>query len=82
VPFIRQHHAQITNLHIKDMKRGVPDSYVPWGTGDAPITEVLQLLKKEPRWRIHSHVEYEYKGQGSPIEETKKCFEFVKRALA
>ncbi|HEY6212874.1 MAG TPA: TIM barrel protein [Vicinamibacterales bacterium] len=81
VPFVRAHHARITNLHIKDMKRGIPDSYVPWGTGDSPIRDVLQMLKKE-RWPIHAHIEYEYKGQETPVEETKKCLEFVKRALA
>jgi hypothetical protein len=54
---------------------------VPWGTGDSPIRDVLQMLKKE-RWPIHAHIEYEYKGQETPVEETKKCLEFVKRALA
>jgi len=81
VPFIREHHANITNLHIKDMKRNVPESYVRWGTGDAPIREVLQLLKHE-RWPIRAYVEYEYAGSGAPAAETAKCFAFMKRALA
>ena len=57
VAYIREHHDAITNLHIKDRKRNQGDN-VPWGTGDTPIREVLQLLKKE-RWPIHAHVEYE-----------------------
>ena len=60
VAYIREHHDAITNLHIKDRKRNQGDN-VPWGTGDTPIREVLQLLKKE-RWPIHAHVEYEYRG--------------------
>jgi sugar phosphate isomerase/epimerase len=81
VPFIREHHADITNLHIKDMKRGVSESYVPWGTGDTPIRDVLQMLKKE-RWPIPAYVEYEYRGEGSPVDEVKKCFALAKVALA
>ncbi|HEV3139232.1 MAG TPA: TIM barrel protein [Vicinamibacterales bacterium] len=81
VPFIREHHGDITNLHIKDMKRNVPDSYVPWGTGDAPIRDVLLMLKNE-RWPIRAHIEYEYAGKGTPIDETKRCFDYVKTALA
>jgi hypothetical protein len=46
-----------------------------------PIREVLFLLKKERR-PIHAHIEYEYSGAGSPIEETKKCDAFAKQALA
>src|SRR5438046_9423568 len=68
VPFIRDHHADITNLHIKDMKRGVPESYVPWGGGDTPIRDVLQMLTKE-RWPIPAYTEYEYRVEGGPVGE-------------
>jgi sugar phosphate isomerase/epimerase len=81
VPFIRENHASITNLHIKDMKRGVPESYVPWGRGDTPIGDVLQLLKKE-RWPIRAYLEYEYQGEGTPVEEVKKCLAYAQQALA
>ncbi len=81
VPFIRAHHVAITNLHIKDMKRGQPESYTRWGEGDAPIRDVLQLLKHE-RWPIRANIEYEYRGQGTPVEEVKRCYAFAKRALA
>jgi len=80
VPYIREHHADITNLHIKDMRKNRPESYVPWGEGDAPIRDVLQLLKRE-QWPIRAYVEYEYRGQGTPVEETKKCYEYMKQAL-
>ena len=78
--YIRQHHADITNLHLKDRKKNQGDN-VPWGQGDTPIREVLQLLKKE-KWPIRAYVEYEYKGAGSPVEEVKKCMAFAKAALA
>jgi sugar phosphate isomerase/epimerase len=78
--YIRQHHADITNLHLKDRKKNQGDN-VPWGQGDTPIREALQLLKKE-KWPIRAYVEYEYRGAGSPVEEVKKCMAFAKAALA
>ena len=80
VAYIRQHHADITNLHLKDRKKNDGDN-TPWGEGDTPIRQVLQLLKKE-RWPIRAYIEYEYRGSGTPVEEVKKCYAFVKSALA
>jgi sugar phosphate isomerase/epimerase len=80
VAFIREHHANITNLHLKDRRKNQGDN-VPWGTGDTPITAVLQLLKKE-RWPIHAHVEYEYRGSKSPVEEVAACVAYARQALA
>jgi sugar phosphate isomerase/epimerase len=79
VAFIRQHHASITNLHLKDRKKNQGDN-TPWGQGDTPIREVLQLLKRE-KWPIRGYVEYEYRGTASPVEEVKKCFAYAKQAL-
>jgi sugar phosphate isomerase/epimerase len=78
--YLRQHHADITNLHLKDRKKNQGDN-LPWGQGDTPIREALQLLKKE-RWPIRAYVEYEYKGAGSPVDEVKKCVAYIKQALA
>jgi sugar phosphate isomerase/epimerase len=80
VAYIREHHASITNLHLKDRKKNQGDN-VPWGTGDTPIREVLQLLKRE-RWPIPANIEYEYRGQGTPVEEVAKCYAYAKQALA
>jgi sugar phosphate isomerase/epimerase len=78
--YIRQHHADITNLHLKDRKKNQGDN-LPWGQGETPIKEVLQLLKRE-KWPIPAYVEYEYKGAGTSVEEAKKCLAFAKAALA
>ena len=80
VAYIRQHHADITNLHLKDRKKHQGDN-VPWGAGDTPLSEVLLLLKKQ-KWPIPAYVEYEYKGAGTPTEEVKKCFQYAKQILA
>ena len=78
--YIREHHADITNLHLKDRKKHEGDN-VSWGEGDTPLREVLLMLKKE-KWPIPAYVEYEYKGTGTPTEEVKKCFQFAKQILA
>ena len=78
--YIRAHHADITNLHLKDRKKNQGDN-TPWGQGDTPIKDVLQLLKKE-RWPIPVDIEYEYRGTGTSPEEVKKCYEFARQALA
>jgi sugar phosphate isomerase/epimerase len=78
--YIREHHADITNLHLKDRRKNQGDN-TPWGEGNTPIREVLQLLKKE-RWPIRAYIEYEYRGAGTPVEEVDKCVAYVKQALA
>ncbi|HKE82970.1 MAG TPA: TIM barrel protein [Vicinamibacterales bacterium] len=80
VAYIREHHDRITNLHLKDRKKNQGDN-VPWGMGDTPITEVLQLLKRE-KYPIRAYVEYEHRGTAGAVEEVKTCFEYAKRALA
>ncbi len=79
VAYLREHHASISNLHLKDRRRDQGPN-VPWGTGDTPIREVLQLLQRE-RWPIRAHLEYEYRGSGSPVDEVIRCYDYVKQAL-
>jgi sugar phosphate isomerase/epimerase len=80
VAYIREHHADITNLHLKDRKKHEGDN-LPWGEGETPLREVLLLLKKE-KWPIPAYVEYEYRGAGTPVEEVKKCSQYAKQILA
>ena len=80
VAYIREHHADITNLHLKDRKKNQGDN-MPWGQGETPIREVLQLLKKE-KWPIPADIEYEYRGTGTSPQEVKTCMAFAKMALA
>ena len=80
VAYLREHHAHVTNLHIKDRKRD-QGANVPWGEGDTPIRDVLRLLQQN-KWPITANLEYEYKGAGTPVEEVKKGIAFMRKALA
>ena len=80
VAFIQQHHARITNLHLKDKKKAINGGgNTPWGKGDMPITAVLKLLQKN-KWDILANIEFEY--DGDPLAEVSKCLQYCKAALA
>jgi sugar phosphate isomerase/epimerase len=81
VAFIKAHHARITNLHVKDMKRD-HGSYTPFGEGDTPIKGVLQLLKKE-KYGFPANLELEYKfpAESNLIAEMKKCLAYCQECL-
>jgi sugar phosphate isomerase/epimerase len=79
VPFIAEHHERIVTLHIKDRKKNQGKN-MPFGEGDTPIQEVLQLLKRE-KYPIPANIEYEYEG-GDTVAEMRKCYDYCRRALA
>jgi sugar phosphate isomerase/epimerase len=80
--YVKQRHSDIIVLHMKDRKKN-QGSNQPWGQGDTPIKEVLQLVKRE-RYAIPLNIEQEYPvPPGSDIiAEVKKCYEYCKIALA
>jgi sugar phosphate isomerase/epimerase len=80
VEYIKAQHEHILVLHLKDRKRDQGPN-TPWGQGDTPIKQVLQLLKKE-KYPMRALIEYEYKGTSDSVTEVKKCFEYCKEALA
>ncbi len=80
VEYIRQHHDRITHLHIKDRKKD-NGANMPFGEGDTPIKQVLQLLRDE-KYAIPALVEYEYRGTGTSVQEVKKCMDYMRNALA
>jgi sugar phosphate isomerase/epimerase len=81
--FLRKYHARTASFHIKD--RTTPEHCslnVAWGTGDTPLTQILQLVKKN-KWKIPASIEMEYTvPEGSDaVQEVKKCVEFCRKVL-
>lgn len=82
IPLIVKHHDRITSMHVKDRKKENGPN-VPWGQGDTPIAEVLQLMRKE-KYRFPAVIELEYPvPEGSTrVAEIGKCLEYCRRVLA
>jgi len=99
VPLVQKYHDRIASLHLKDRKgpataaaaptgaraggAGGGGANMPWGQGETPLKDVLQLMKKE-KYKFPASVEYEYPTpEGSDVlTEIKKCVEYCKKALA
>jgi hypothetical protein len=81
IPFMTKYHDRITHIHVKDRK--YDGATVPFGQGDVPIVECLQLMKKN-RWKFQATIEFEYPvPQGSDLlTEMAKCVAYCKKALA
>ncbi|WP_168222251.1 sugar phosphate isomerase/epimerase family protein [Aquisphaera giovannonii] len=81
IPVIEKYHDKIISLHLKD--RNAAGGNLPWGEGETPIREVLQLVKKE-RWPIYADIELEYRvPKGSTaVKEVAKCVAYCREALA
>jgi hypothetical protein len=54
---------------------------VPWGEGDTPVKQVLQLLR-DKKYPMRAFIEYEYRGAQDSVAEVKKYFQYCKDALA
>ena len=82
IPFIEKNHARITSMHLKDRKKNNGPN-TPWGQGDTPIKEVLQLMKRD-KHTYPATIELEYDvPQGSTVmAELAKCVQYAKDALA
>lgn len=82
VPFITKHHDRITHIHVKDRKMNNGPN-VPFGQGDTPIKEVLQLIR-DNRWNIQATIEFEYPiPEGSDrMTEIRKSVDYCRAALA
>ena len=82
IPFLKEHHARITHIHVKDRKlKNGPN--VPFGTGDTPIIEALQVIR-DNRWNIQATIEFEYDvpAGSDRMMEIAKCIEYCRTALA
>lgn len=84
IQFIQKNHAKITSLHLKDIT--LPENggvNKPWGQGDTPIKEILQLAKKE-KYTFPIAIELEYQiPEGSDAEkEIVRCRQYAADTLA
>jgi sugar phosphate isomerase/epimerase len=85
-PLVEKYHGRIASLHLKDRKgpaSGGGGPNMPWGQGETPLKEILQLMKRN-KYKFPASIEYEYNTpEGSTVlAEVKKCVQYCKSALA
>ena len=82
VAFLKEQHANITNVHLHDRKANSGAS-VPFGQGVAPTAEVLRLIR-DNKWPIPVFYELEYVGADGRdvIAETQRELDYMSRILA
>jgi len=83
IPLLESKHEHIYSMHLKDRKsKANGGDNMPWGEGDTPIVEILQLMRKN-KYKFPASVELEYNiPDGSDaIREVSKCVEYCRKAL-
>ena len=81
---IEDKHDRITSMHLKDRTtKEHGQKNLVWGTGDTPIIEVLQLMKKKKyKFPATIELEYEVPADSDAVKEVAKCVEYAKKALS
>jgi sugar phosphate isomerase/epimerase len=82
--FLEKHHSRISSFHLKD--RTTPQNCalnLPWGAGETPIKEILQLVKTN-KWRIPGSIELEYDvpEASDAVQEVRRCVDYCRKVLA
>ena len=74
---------KIVSMHLKDrQKRSNGGGNLLWGTGDTPIKDVLQLIKKEGlKFPVTIELEYDIPEGSDAVQEVKRSYDFVKESL-
>lgn len=82
--FIRQHHARIISMHLKDrqnLSHGQRD--LPWGHGDTPLSAALQLMRDQHYdFPAAIELEYDIPPGSDALKELGKCLDYCRQALA
>ena len=80
VDFLAKHHQRVSSVHLGDRRRNNGRS-APFGDGDAPLIEVLRLIR-DNRWPIVVLLEFEHGTLRPAVEEVQLMFDYCKRAVS
>ena len=78
--FLQRHHDRISSVHLGDRRRNNGRS-TPFGEGDAPIIEVLRMIR-DNRWPIVALLEFEHGTLRPQVDEVQLMFDYCKRAVS
>ncbi len=80
VGFLERHHQRVSAVHLGDRRKNNGRS-TPFGEGDAPIIEILRLIR-DNQWPITALLEFEHGTLRPGVEEVQLMLDYCKRALA
>ena len=79
IGFLERHHERVSSVHLGDRRKNNGRS-TPFGEGDAPIVEILRLIR-DNHWPIVALLEFEHGTLRTEVEEVRLMFDYCKRAL-
>ena len=79
VAFLERHHDRVSSVHLGDRRKNNGRS-TPFGEGDAPIIQVLQMIR-DNHWPIAALLEFEHGTLRPAVEEVALMFDYCKRAV-
>ena len=83
IDILKKKHDRILSMHMKDRQTlANGQDNLPWGEGDTPLVEVLQLMRDQ-KYKFPGTVELEYQiPEGSnAVMEVKRCVDYCRKAL-
>ncbi len=78
--FLERHHNRVSAVHLGDRRKNNGRS-APFGEGDAPIIEILRIIR-DNQWPIIALLEFEHGTLRTGVDEVQRMFDYCKRALA
>ena len=84
IAFLNRFHDRVASFHLKDRQTPAHgQGNLPWGSGDTPIRDILQIVKKN-RWTMPATIELEYDvpAESDAVKEVATCLRFCRQALA
>lgn len=76
--------TRMMSMHIKDRRNPTNGKENrPWGQGDTPIVDVLQLMRdKKYQFPATIELEYEIPEGSDAVKEVRNCLEYCRKALS
>jgi sugar phosphate isomerase/epimerase len=83
IPFLLKFHDRIASVHLKDRTTPAHGAKnLPWGTGDTPLPEILQVMKREHyTFPASIELEYDVPPGSDAVKEVATCLAYCERAL-
>jgi sugar phosphate isomerase/epimerase len=83
IELIKKKHKRILSMHLKDRQnKEHGKANLPWGEGDTPIQEILQLMSSENyKFPATAELEYQIPEGSDAVQEVAKCLEYCRKVM-